>query len=427
MRLQPEASKKLLIKTVRELGSYTRMKDVYNKAGYSSVTPIQYHFGNFKKLLKSAGLEVDEEPTKLKLIRIAKELGPNTTGQEILRKAGFKSNDPILNNFGTIQNLLKSAGFNYVSGNEKLIIATKKLGRSATRKEIQKEAGFSGNGAVTHHFHNLENLFKAAGVEKSKSVFEEVEFSRGDERFKIRIPEEINEDVAEETGIHLGDGHCSSIKKKNGGHGYCIIICGSMRDEMPYYNQHIKQLYERLYNKEVKPKVLGPGTYGICVLSKAIFTFKTNVLKLPNGKKCSVCKIPDAIIQKEDNIIKSCIRGIVDTDFGLEFANKYRSPTLSGSFASKELVAQLKTFFSFFGYNPKTEFFIPRDGRVIHRIRIHGKKMLEKYVSDIGFNNPKHMTKYQIWREFGHCPPRTTLNDRILVLRGKKELSEFIA
>lgn len=423
MRLKPNESKKVLLETVREIGSEARMIDIAKQAGYSSKTPIWYHFGSLKILLKTAGFEVDEESTKSKLIRVARELGPEASGTEILKRIGFKSNAPLLDHFGTVKNLLEAAGFNIKSGKERLIIAAKKLGVSATRKEISREAGFLGNGAITHHFANLNNLFKCAGVERPNSIFDNIEFSREDERFKVKIPDDINEDVAEETGIHLGDGHCSVNKLKSGGHRYNIVISGNLQDEIPFYNQHVKMLIKRLYNKNVKPRKLGSGTYGISFRSKAIFMFKTKVLGLPNGKKTHICKIPKIILDQGEDVTKSCIRGIIDTDFCLEFADQYKVPVISGSSASKELIIQLESILKSLGFDPKVELFRQNGVHMIHRIRMYGKQMLEKYVSDIGFHNPKHLTKYQVWKEFGFCPPRTSLNDRILILKGEKEIA----
>lgn len=81
------------------------------------------------------------------------------------------------------------------------------------------------------------------------------------------------------------------------------------------------------------------------------------------------------------------------------------------------------------GFNPKSTFDIKhlnsRDKNKIltmHEIRIYGKDNLEKWISEIGFHNPKHFTKYQIWKEFGHCPKKMTTPEREAVLRGEKEL-----
>jgi len=43
----------------------------------------------------------------------------------------------------------------------------------------------------------------------------------------------------------------------------------------------------------------------------------------------------------------------------------------------------------------------------------------------IGFNNPVHITKYQIWKKFGFCPPNTNLQHRIRILDDEKTFLNF--
>lgn len=40
------------------------------------------------------------------------------------------------------------------------------------------------------------------------------------------------------------------------------------------------------------------------------------------------------------------------------------------------------------------------------------------------FHNPVHLTKYDIWKKFGFCPPRTKLQQRIDILEGKIDILE---
>ena len=57
-----------------------------------------------------------------------------------------------------------------------------------------------------------------------------------------------------------------------------------------------------------------------------------------------------------------------------------------------------------------------------NQIDINGKKNLEKWMAEIGFSSPKHITKYQIWKKCGYCPPYTTLQERREVLRGERNI-----
>ena len=56
----------------------------------------------------------------------------------------------------------------------------------------------------------------------------------------------------------------------------------------------------------------------------------------------------------------------------------------------------------------------------IWRVQINGKAKLERWSEEIGFNNPKHLTKRLFWQEFGYYLPGLTLQERYKCLRGNR-------
>lgn len=50
-------------------------------------------------------------------------------------------------------------------------------------------------------------------------------------------------------------------------------------------------------------------------------------------------------------------------------------------------------------------------------INLNGRNNLVNWMKNIGFRNPKHLTKYSIWKKFGFCPPNTTILERRQILR----------
>ena len=56
-----------------------------------------------------------------------------------------------------------------------------------------------------------------------------------------------------------------------------------------------------------------------------------------------------------------------------------------------------------------------------YQIDIYGKENLEKWLYNIGFSNTKHLTKIEIWRKLGYCPPRTTYKERFVILNSLNE------
>jgi len=46
-------------------------------------------------------------------------------------------------------------------------------------------------------------------------------------------------------------------------------------------------------------------------------------------------------------------------------------------------------------------------------------KDINIFFNNIIPSNPKHLTKYYIWKQFGFCPPNTTLKQRMDILKKK--------
>ena len=58
-----------------------------------------------------------------------------------------------------------------------------------------------------------------------------------------------------------------------------------------------------------------------------------------------------------------------------------------------------------------------RDKNIVFRVIIYRKEDIQFYIDEIGFKNPKHYTKWQVYKKLGYCPPHTTLNERRDLIR----------
>lgn len=205
------------------------------------------------------------------------------------------------------------------------------------------------------------------------------------------IQYKINKDLAEETGIHVGDGSMNFYK----GNGHVYTVACHKDDDRDYMDNHILPLIKRIYGKEPKPRNWSQGTYGFRICSKDIIKFKNEVLELPLGKKTNI-KIP-SIILKDKKLMKHFIMGLFDTDGSLTLwkTNNKLYPRIYFSNISKNLVKQVKEFLLKEGFRVtewETEY-VEKNWNKAYKLSINGEKMLIKWIKEIGFNNSKHIRK----------------------------------
>ncbi|MFH1240100.1 MAG: LAGLIDADG family homing endonuclease [Candidatus Diapherotrites archaeon] len=314
----------------------------------------------------------------------------------------------------------------------RLIRATQKLPNDASSREIATAAGYKSHKIINIYFESLEQLKTQAGTLESNKdevnqVFPQIEFSLQDISRGIQIPLDITPLLAEEIGWHIGDGCIPNNKNGNA----IYQLGGDPNEEREFYENYIKKTFKALYNYNAKPNFLAKGNlFGITFASKAIFDFKTKILGFPIGKKSHIIRIPDAIMFGDDENKKAVIRGIADTDFSVTFQKKHKNfhyyPAIIGSTVSKTLATQLKSLLIQLGFKPKVQvYFRKRTQHNEYLIRLMGKNQLEKWFDIIGSNNPKHITKYNVWAKVGFCPPYTKIVQRQKIIEGHLNPKKF--
>ena len=63
----------------------------------------------------------------------------------------------------------------------------------------------------------------------------------------------------------------------------------------------------------------------------------------------------------------------------------------------------------------------------VSTIFISGKSNLHKWFSIVGPKNEIHTIKYEIWKKFGFCPPKISLDERKLIINEKINPKMFYA
>jgi hypothetical protein len=248
----------------------------------------------------------------------------------------------------------------------------------------------------------------------------------------IKLPRSLTRKLAEDIGWFIGDG-CMGIYNKDGNKTYYIKIAGNPTEEKLFYDNVIVPTKRKLYGINLEATDIGDGSYGVRIYSKPLVLFYNETIGIPLSPKKNIT-IPDLVKNSKNTIVLSCVRGIFDTDGTLTFKRKRKSihhfPLIQIESISKALISDLQKILRQIGFKPFVEFDMERPTklgymRVTHRLSIYGKRNLDKWVHEIGFKNPKHLTKYRIWKKFGFCPARTTLKERFEILNGKLSPDNF--
>ncbi len=234
------------------------------------------------------------------------------------------------------------------------------------------------------------------------------------------------EKIAELCGAIIGDGWIQSNEQ-------CFFIAGDPDEDREYYDLHLTKIFREILIP-VKPRDFPYwGVYGIGIYKKEIIK---RLLKfdISKGKKVKTAKVPRWIINSNKRIIKSFLRGFFDADgsifcqkdytkYANEFNSKYHAKIrLRISSISLELIEQMyqlcnKCQFQCVKRTIKRGRIYGRNCNDVHIIEINHLKSIKRWFEELKPSNPKHNTKYLIWKKFGFCPPHTKIAQRKEILK----------
>lgn len=235
----------------------------------------------------------------------------------------------------------------------------------------------------------------------------------------------ITEELAELVGAHVGDGClCDNGRYKE----YALL--GDLKEEKDYYENHIVPLFNKIV---VKPligeeitikKYVSNNVCGIIVFNKTICDFY-NKLGMPYGRKTDI-KIPKRFLV-DPSLTSSALRGLFDTDGCLSFEKNRTAkepinkvPVIKLGTVSLDLAKQVFDVLVSMGYSPgwKKPYKGKRDKNLCYVILVRRKRDVINFIErDIGFNNPKHKTKWEFYKKFGYYIPRLTIEQRKKILK----------
>jgi hypothetical protein len=211
----------------------------------------------------------------------------------------------------------------------------------------------------------------------------------------IKIPKiKLNENLAEFIGALLGDGNVCYYKrnKKRNVGVYCIRIAGDLIKDKEYH-KYLKNICEKIFNLKTK-EIITANERFFSVTSKEVVDFIISNNIKPGNKIINQSTIPKWIIQN-NNLLKVCLRGLIDTDGSIHRMSKRDFNLIRINFTNHNftLLNDTRNGFIKLGFTPSKiiknkQFFISRQNEI------------KKYLKEIGFKNIKHIKRLQEFSPF---------------------------
>ena len=210
-------------------------------------------------------------------------------------------------------------------------------------------------------------------------------------------------------GYLLGDGYTS-----RSGHPLIGMTCHSI-DEREYCMTFLVPLIVRTFG--IHPcvyKKKNQNAIAITFGSEKVLTYLTRELGVPLGQERKT--VPKWIIEASMKVKIAFIRGLFDADGSLIFSKKHHQTEVYPSIELKSVDQEILEWVQRTLWELS---FRATLGRSVESyvLRINGEEMLKRWMDVIGSSNIKHISKFQVWRRFGYCPPSTKVPDRIRFLK----------
>ena len=205
-----------------------------------------------------------------------------------------------------------------------------------------------------------------------------------------KIPDKITSELSEFVGIMLGDGHISKVNHQ------ITISCGIA--DGSYIKNYIPKLIKILFSKEVYFRRIAIGGLECKFNSKKVCEYLASEMGVVSPK--APCTIPKHLF-KDNNLLRSCVRGLFDTDGGIHRHHK-NSAQLEFTNKSHFLIQSLRSALIQLGFNP-SQICINHEEKGTFQLYLFNKDV-KKYFKEIGSNNPKNNLKFKTWIEEGMVP-----------------------
>ncbi len=220
-----------------------------------------------------------------------------------------------------------------------------------------------------------------------------IHFSRKDELRGLKLPTSMTEDLAEDIGIMVGDGHIGAHSHK-GCTNYEICVSGDAISDRTYLKSYVWHLKKRLYNLKFPIFFAGKKKTEVRlqIYSRGLVEFYAKKIGLPLGKKENI-RVPPVIRQGSLNVKRAFLRGLADTDFSLTFKKRVTKayyPVIFYQTSCRSLYTTTRTLLNKLGFTVTGNYRKNRRFEIVHDayyLQISGRKQLDKWMKEVGFSS----------------------------------------
>ena len=236
------------------------------------------------------------------------------------------------------------------------------------------------------------------------------------------------ENIAELCGAIVGDGWICGSEKS-------FFLAGDPTEDKDYYDRNISKLIKEIFNIDITPKFFSYWkVYGVGMYKKEIIKTLLS-FDLKKGKKVDTAQVPNWILQNK-RFFFDFLRGLFDTDGSIfcqrdytKYASKYNSKyhtriRIRISSISPKLIDQIYNELNILNFKCTKRkllrgFKHNRNNHNVHILEINNSKWINEFFKKVKPANPKHITKYLVWKKFGFCPPKTNIIQRKEIIKNK--------
>ena len=204
----------------------------------------------------------------------------------------------------------------------------------------------------------------------------------------------FNHELAEFVGIVLGDGHVCLHKKGKKIGVYCIRICGDLNKDKDYHESYIKKKYNVIFNLKGKEILRTKNNERFLDFYSRELVKLFSDMGIKSGNKIINQSTIPSWVWEDNNLLRACLRGLIDTDGSIFRMSKRDSTLLRINFTNhnKTLLNDTRKAFIRLGFNPS---------KIIGNRQFHlsRQREIKKYLKEIGFSNNKHKERLKTFNK----------------------------